>query len=55
MFCQRRQFKARKDFEDALADWMRSRKEKFWRGGFKQLPEQWTEIVRSQGKYFDEC
>ena len=43
-----------KDLEDALADWMESQTEKFWRGGFEQLPERWTEIVRSQGKYFDE-
>ena len=43
-----------KDLGDALADWMGSRTEKFWRGRFEQLSERWTEIVRSQGKYFDE-
>ena len=54
MFCQERQFKMWKDLQDALADYMGSRTERFWSGGFEKLPERWTQIVRSQGKYFDE-
>ena len=53
-FCRGKQFKNRKDLEDALQEWIDTRPPAFWRRGLENLADRWKTVVATNGKYYDD-